>query len=377
MHQPLSDPRRPQQRVTIKVSGMHCTNCALSLEKHLVRVGANSPSVDYATGHTTFSVASQNLVPEIVKSIVRLGYSVTEGSRPRSAEIFDHHDHNHHSHNIALYLKATIAAVLTLPMLAAMFFTHSILHNPWLQCMLATPVFIIGVIHFGSSGWRSLRAGIANMDVLICLGIVAGYTSSIICLLAGLSHEMIFFEATSSIVTFVMIGHLLEDRAVRKTTSAIESLAALQPRRASRLRDHAILSGATDEIDTCAITVGDLLRVNTGDTVPTDGTIHHGSLACNETMITGESLPVDKNIGDRVIGGSIVASGSAVIRAEAVGDNTVLASIVKLVHEAHQRKPQISRRTSACGSASSGSRNHSRNRFSPGAHRPPRNRPVC
>ncbi len=322
---------------------MHCTNCALSLEKHLLRVGANAPSVDYATGHTTFSVASPSLVPEIVKSVARLGYSIIEDPRSHSADSVHHHDHDHHNHNVLLYVKAAIAAVLTLPMLVAMFFSHSPLHNPWLQCALATPVFIIGVIHFGSSGWRSLRAGVANMDVLICLGIVAGYTSSIISLLAGLSHEMIFFEATSSIVTFVMIGHLLEDRAVRKTTSAIESLAALQPRRANRVNNHADLSGTTEEIDTANIIVGDLLRVNTGDTIPTDGTIHYGSLACNETMITGESLPVDKQVGDRVIGGSIVASGSAVIHADAVGDNTVLASIVKLVHEAHQRKPKIQR----------------------------------
>ncbi len=343
MHQPVSDPRRPQQRVAIKVSGMHCTNCALSLEKHLLRVGAHAPSVDYATGQTTFSVASPSLIPEIVKSVVRLGYSVKDENGPNVAGNLDHHDHDQHSHNVALYLKATLAAVLTLPMLVAMFLPHSTLHAPWLQCALATPVFTIGVLHFGSSGWRSLRAGVANMDVLICLGIVAGYTSSIISLLAGLSHEMIFFEATSSIVTFVMIGHLLEDRAVRKTTSAIESLAALQPHRAARLRDKDNFSGATDEVKTNDIIVGDLLRINTGDTIPTDGTICHGLIACNETMITGESLPVDKQIGSRVIGGSIVASGSAVIRADAVGNNTVLASIVQLVHEAHQRKPQIQR----------------------------------
>jgi Cu+-exporting ATPase len=109
------------------------------------------------------------------------------------------------------------------------------------------------------------------------------------------------------------------------------------------VNNHADLSGTTEEIDTANIIVGDLLRVNTGDTIPADGTIHYGSLACNETMITGESLPVDKQVGDRVIGGSIVASGSAVIHADAVGDNTVLASIVKLVHEAHQRKPKIQR----------------------------------
>ena len=343
MHQPLSDPRRPQQKVTVKVSGMHCTNCALSLEKHLLKVGANTPSVDYATGHTSFSVASPSATQEIVKSIQRLGYTVQGSSDLGSSVSTTHSDSADHNHNLVLYVKATIAAVLTAPMLIAMFLPHSALHEPWLQCILATPVFIIGVLHFGGSGLRSLRAGVANMDVLICLGIVAGYLSSIISLFAGLSHEMIFFEATSSIVTFVMIGHLLEDRAVRKTTSAIESLAALQPRRAVRLIGADLDSSTTEEIDTAQVALGDLLRINSGDTIPTDGTIERGTLSCNETMITGESLPVDKQRGDRVIGGSIALEGSAVIRARAVGDDTVLASIVRLVHEAHQRKPQIQR----------------------------------
>lgn len=343
MHQPLSDPRRPQQKVTVKVAGMHCTNCALSLEKHLLKVGANAPSVDYATGHTSFSVASPAAMQDIVKSIQRLGYTVIEGSNIGSTDTSTHSASTGHDHNIALYVKAAIAAALTAPMLIAMFLPHSVLHEPWLQCILATPVFIIGVLHFGGSGVRSLRAGVANMDVLICLGIVAGYLSSIISLFAGLSHEMIFFEATSSIVTFVMIGHLLEDCAVRKTTSAIESLAALQPRRAVRLVGTGLDSISTEEIDTAQIALGDLLRINSGDTIPTDGTVERGILSCNETMITGESLPVDKQPGDRVIGGSIALEGSAVIRASAVGEDTVLASIVRLVREAHQRKPQIQR----------------------------------
>lgn len=343
MHQPLSDPRRPQHKVTLKVSGMHCTNCALSLEKHLLKVGAHTPSVDYATGKTSFSVSSPNTAHEIMKSISRLGYTVTDESNSSFLHTVAHADHADHSHNVILYAKATIAAVLTAPMLLAMFLSSSVLHEPWLQCILATPVFIIGVIHFGSSGLRSLRAGVANMDVLICLGIIAGYTSSVISLIAGLSHEMIFFEATGSIVTFVMIGHLLEDRAVRKTTSAIESLAALQPRRATRIQSSDTSNIHTEEIETSQISIGDLLQINTGDTIPTDGILERGTLSCNETMLSGESLPVDKKPGDRVIGGSIALDGPAVIRASAVGDDTVLASIVRLVQEAHQRKPHIQR----------------------------------
>jgi Cu+-exporting ATPase len=230
-------------------------------------------------------------------------------------------------------------------MLIAMFLPHSVLHEPWLQFILATPVFIIGVLHFGASGLRSLRAGIANMDVLISLGIIAGFISSVISLIAGLTGETIFFEATSSIVTFVLIGHLLEDRAVRKTTSAIESLAALQPRKAKRIvaADNNEIGSRIEEIDTTAIALGDMLQVNSGDTIPTDGVIESGELSCDETMISGESLPVDKQRGAKVIGGSVALQGSAVIKASAVGDDTILASIVRLVSEAHQRKPQIQR----------------------------------
>jgi Cu+-exporting ATPase len=349
MHQPHYDPRRPPQKVSLVVTGMHCTNCSLSLEKHLLKVGANSPSVNYATGHTTFLISTPNILPDIVRSISRLGYSVTQvATTGPSHSINPHHaDHDDHSHHTStsLYFKSILSALLTVPMLIAMFLPHDIapaLHEPWIQGLLATPVFIIGVLHFGASGIRSLRAGVANMDVLICLGILAGYISSVITLLKGLSSETIFFEATSSIVTFVMIGHLLEDRAVKKTTSAIESLAALQPRRAHRLIQ-AENSERFEEIETSQIAIGDLLRVNSGDTVPTDGVVVSGFISCNEAMISGEPLPIDKNVDDRVIGGSIASDGSAIIRATAVGDDTILASIVKLVLDAQQRKPQIQR----------------------------------
>jgi Cu+-exporting ATPase len=178
------------------------------------------------------------------------------------------------------------------------------------------------------------------MDVLIALGIIAGYTASVVSLLKGLSHETIFFEATSSIVTFVLIGHLLEERAVRKTTSAIESLAALQPRLAVRVTADG-LSSETVAIE--SVRVGDLLQINTGDTVPTDGVIESGGISCNEAMISGESMPLDKKVGDRVIGGSIALEGNARIRASAVGDDTTLAMITRLVRDAQQRKPRIQR----------------------------------
>lgn len=333
MHQPLHGSTADETKVVVTVSGMHCTNCALSLEKHLLKVGAHAPNVDFATGRASFTLHDAQKLPEIVQSISSLGYDVDESSSERS------HDHSHSG----LQTKTVVAAILTIPLLVAMFAPKSFLHDPTIQFYLATPVFFIGLHHFGLSAIRSLRAGIANMDVLIALGIVSGYAASVISLFKGLSHETIFFEATASIVTFVLIGNVLEERAVRKTTSAIENLSALQPEQATRLVATANGAYRSEIVPVAALAMGDLLQVNTGDRVPADSTIESGNLSCDESMLTGESLPVERLIGEQVIGGSIAVSGSAVIRVKALGSDSTLASIVRLVQEAQRRKPSIQR----------------------------------
>lgn len=326
------DPRRPQREIAFRVTGLNCTNCALSLERHLARVGAETPTVDFASGRTTFSLGDIEQLPDIKKSIQRLGYSV-----------FDLSEQPTYTRKTALHLKTTISAVLTLPMLIGMFFHLPILHEPWVQCILATPVFLIGITHFGGSGLRSVRAGIANMDVLIAFGILAGYSASIMTLALGLGHELIFFEAVASIVTFILLGHLLEERAVQKTTSAIRDLSGLQPNRAMRLVVSADGAERLEEIAGNDIVVGDLLQVNTGDKIPTDGVIERGTCSLDESMLTGESVPVDRGAGEQVIGGTVLIDGSIAMRATAIGDDTELAAIVRLVRDAQQRKPSIQR----------------------------------
>lgn len=324
------DPRRPDVPVTLQLSGLHCTNCALSIEKHLLKLGVEQPSVDYASSSASFKVASPDAIADIVQSIQKLGYSAyLEGSAPENGE-----------RERSIETKLVISAVLTLPLLGAMFFDSTILHNPWLQWLIATPVFYIGIQHFGASGIRSLRAGVANMDVLIALGILGGYTASVITLLFDLPHQTIFFEATCSITTFVMLGHLLEERAVKRTTSAIESLSRIQPTKALRIDP---VSGDTIEIDAREIAVGDVLQITDGESIATDGVIIDGALSCDESLITGESTPVEHMSGDTVIGGTVVVHGSARMRASAVGDDTTLSSIIRLVHESLQRKPNIQR----------------------------------
>jgi Cu+-exporting ATPase len=327
------DPRRPAQEVTLHVSGLHCTNCALSIEKHLTRVGVEKPTVDFASGRASFSLEDPAKLPDIIESIQKLGYSVEEND----------HGHAHHGRDTVLYIKTIISAVLTLPMLLGMFFSIHALHDPILQAILATPVFIIGVLHFGGSGLRSLKAGVANMDVLITAGILAAYIASMVTVAFGLSHDLLFFEAVGSIVTFVLIGHLLEELAVKKTTSAIEELSQLQPQEVRRLRSEESGLELLETIPLEDLKVGDLIQINTGDRSPTDGVIVRGTGSFDESMLTGESLPVDHKQGDKVIGGTVLVEGSVVVQTSAVGDDTTLAGIIRLVREAQRRKPSIQR----------------------------------
>lgn len=326
------DPRRPAERITITVAGLHCTNCALSIEKHLSKLGVDQPAVDFASGRTTFLLNEVHQLPNIIESIRRLGYSVSEQSTNAPT-----------SRDTALYIKAAISAALTMPMLLGMVFPLGLTHDPLIQLCLITPVFVIGILHFGASGIRSLRAGVANMDVLIAAGILAAFTASVITMTFGLSHDLLFFEAVGSIVTFVLVGHLLEEIAVKKTTTAIESLSYLQPQEVQRVIGLGTDAETQETIPLSQLRVGDLMRVNTGDRVPTDGTIVSGEGSFDEAMLTGESLPVDHGTGERVTGGTILARGTVVVRATAVGEDTTLAGIIKLVREAQQRKPSIQR----------------------------------
>lgn len=326
------DPRRPSQEVTLHVTGLHCTNCALSIEKHLLRVGASDPTVDFATGRTSFTLSDTHKLREIVESIKGLGYSVVESSITEPRE-----------RDVVLYVKTFISALLTLPMLAGMFFSVHWLHDPIVQAILATPIFFVGITHFGISGIRSLRAGVANMDVLIAAGILAAYSASIITMAYGLSHELLFFEAVGSIVTFVLIGHLLEELAVRKTTSAIEELSRLQPQEAKRITRHQNGNETVTTVRLAELRTDDLLQINSGDRAPTDGIIIRGAGSFDESMLTGESLPADRGEGAKVVGGTVLVDGSIVLRVTAIGDSTTLAGIIKLVREAQQRKPSIQR----------------------------------
>ena len=312
--------------------GLNCTNCALSLEKHLTKIGAHSPSVDFASGHTQFELAPSVELHSVIESISRLGYDV---ATPDGVV--------HKRQLLSLPTKTIISAISAALLMAGMLVPSlSALHHPILQLILCLPAFFIGASHFGSSALRSLRAGVPNMDVLIVTGILGGFLCSLITLALDLGHQYLFFEAVSSITAFVLLGHLLEDKVVRKTTSSIEEIIRLKPTKALKVTGPRGLQ-VISEIPVQEIKIGDLLQVNQGDQIPTDGLIESGSASIDESMISGEPLPVEKNKGAPVVGGTLISNGRITIRATAVGDDTILASIVAMVRDAQRNKPNLQR----------------------------------
>lgn len=318
------------------VEGMTCGNCALTISKILEKKGATNISANAASGEVHFTAGDSVDVASLYKSIDDMGYHVV---REDAGHNEGHHGHTHD--NSSLYL--VICAALTIPLLLHMFIAWHVLHMPWVQFALATPVYAIGVYVFGKSAYRSLRHGMPNMDVLIVIGASAAYIYSLTGLLffPAQAHHYLFFETTGSIITLVMFGNWLEHRTVKSTTSAIDALAKLQPQMAKVIFADSLGKETLVEVESRYVREGDIVLVNNGDSIPVDGELVSGEAQVDEHMITGESLPARKSSNDKVIGGTLVLDGNMKIRATAVGSDSVLSNIIRLVREAQGNKPPL------------------------------------
>lgn len=233
-----------------------------------------------------------------------------------------------------------ISAILTLPLFLAMFFhmagVDNILTNGYFQWVLATPVqFIIGY-RFYRGAYNSLRGGGANMDVLVAMGTTAAYLFSIYNLFQGINEY--YFEASATIITLIVLGKTFEAVAKGKTSEAIKELMGLQPKTARVVRD-----GEEVDIPIEDVVIGDIIVVRPGERIPVDGIIVEGNSAIDESMITGESIPVDKTVGDEVVGATINEFGAFRFEANKVGKDTVLSQIIKLVEDAQGSKAPVQR----------------------------------
>ena len=321
--------------IDLAIEGMTCAACASRIEKVLNRLPQVDASVNFATerAHIGFDPASTG-VPELIETIRRAGYDAHASAR-EEAERSEEQAQRHETR--LLYAAIALTLPLGLQMLPMAFGHHELVIPVWLQLALATPVqFWVGA-RFYAGAWRSLRGGGANMDVLIALGTSAAYLYSVWVAVAG-NGEHAYFEASSTIITLVLLGKRLESRARRRATAAIRELLKLQPAAARVERE-----GTLVEVPVATLVPGDVFHLRPGDSIPVDGEVLEGASSVDESMLTGESNPVEKSRGARVFAGTLNNQGWLRCRATSVGSQTALAAIVRLVEQAQGSKAPIQR----------------------------------
>jgi Cu+-exporting ATPase len=325
----------PTESLTLDISGMTCASCSSRVEKALSKVpGVLEASVNLATERATVTLLQGGSAAALIAAVERAGYGAQLPQPTGEAQAAP-------TRALPDWWPVALAIGLSLPLVAPMLASLAGAHwmlPGWLQWLLATPVqFWLGA-RFYRAGWKALRAGSGNMDLLVAVGTSAAYGLSVYLLLARADAMHLYFEASAVVISLVLLGKWLEARAKRQTTEAIRALQALRPLTA-RVR----VDGTDRDLPIDAIRVGDLVVIRPGERVPVDGEVVEGTSQIDESMLTGESLPVDKQPGDMVTGGAINAHGVLVARTTAVGAETTLARIIRLVENAQAAKAPIQR----------------------------------
>jgi P-type Cu+ transporter len=323
----------PALDLDLGIGGMTCASCVTRVEKALRKVpGVMDASVNLATESARVRYAPADQMEARLRRAVR-----DAGYEPRAAQEPSPQDLSPWAGFAPVAAGIALSLPLLLPMLGNFFGLDRML-PAWVQFVLATPVqFILGA-RFYKAGWHALKAFTGNMDLLVAIGTTAGWgLSTWLWLSAGGMH--LYFEASAVVVTLVLLGKFLEARAKRQTTAAIRALHALRPETAHVLQR----SGEEADVPVAEVLAGDRLVVRAGERIPADGTIEQGRTQVDESMLTGEPLPVAKAEGARVTGGSINGEGRVVMAVTAVGSETVLAQIIRLVEDAQAAKAPIQR----------------------------------
>ena len=326
----------PPSTYDIGIGGMTCASCVARVEKALKKTpGVLSATVNLATESARIEVASGDVTDARLRRAVR-----DAGYEPRTPEAqADAGRESPWAGFMPVGVGLLLTAPLVLPMLAGLWGQHWML-PAWVQFALATPVqFVLGA-RFYKAGWHALKALTGNMDLLVSLGTTAGWALSVwLWLTAHDGHAPhLYFEGSAVVITLVMLGKWLETRAKRQTTEAIRALHALRPDKAHWLGEDGEVDVPVDEI-----LVGDRIVVRPGERFPLDGELLEGQTQVDESMLTGEPLPVVKAIGGALTGGSINGEGRVLMRVTAVGHETVLSHIIRLVEDAQAAKAPIQR----------------------------------
>jgi len=325
----------PQQNLELNIEGMTCASCVGRVERALNKVpGVKNVSVNLANERAHLELLGQVDAQALIDAVTKAGYSasVWQADQPST----DTQQSRLHRERWALIAAIALALPLVLPMLLQPLGVHWML-PAWAQFALATPVQFIFGARFYVAAWKAVRAGAGNMDLLVALGTSAGYGLSVYAWATAAGRmPHLYFEASAVVIALVLLGKYLESRAKRQTASAIRALEALRPERAIR-----VIDGHEEDIAISALRVNDLVLVKPGERFPVDGEVVDGQSHADEALISGESLPVPKRPGDKVTGGAINGEGRLLVRTQALGAETVLARIIRLVEDAQAAKAPI------------------------------------
>lgn len=323
------------ENIQWKVEGMTCANCALTIRKYLENKGQTNIKVNPIDGDVHFDTKGDISLDQLAKGIENLGYAV---NKDESAEKKKSGFLQTHLQRFLFCLPFTL--VLMLHMFQSVLHLHFLMIS-WVQLLICLPVYIVGMLFFGKSGWQSLINKIPNMNVLVALGATAAFGYSLSGTIFNLGSNYLFYETAATIITLVFLGNYLEDASIESTQKALKSLTKSQKLMANMIAFDGDHQEIIFPIENNQLKVGDLILIKTGEQIPIDCKILWGEIHVNEAIITGESIPIHKKPKDLLIGGSMADNGTVKAQVTATGPNTVLSGILNLVKQAQGEKPPV------------------------------------
>ncbi len=320
---------------TYKVNGMSCASCVRSVETILkAQNGVQNAAVNLAENSVQVDFDSTSIQGSGIKTAVdSIGFEL---------QLEEESDEEGERRGLRLHLKIYTALILALPILAISMLFKELVYREWILLILSTPVVFWSGGHFFLNAIKKLRHGITNMDTLVSLGTGIAFLYSLVLTLfpsyfsiSGVEAE-VYYESAVVVITLVLLGNLMEQKAKSNTSKSLKKLISLQAKKAL-----VVLDGTEKEMEVGQIQSGYVLKIKPGEKIPLDGTIQKGSSFLDESMVTGESMPVQKEKGDKVIGGTLNQQGALLVEVTETGENTVLSKIIAYVQEAQMRKAPI------------------------------------
>lgn len=326
-----------EAKVNLAVTGMTCAACVNRVEKALNRVdGVVQAHVNLANEKASVTyIEGKATSADLIAAIEKAGYAASPSDETTAEKEKEERESRYRRQRAAFWIGAIVSVPFLIQMAGDFTGNASLAMPPTVQFVLATLIqFSIGW-RFMHGAYNALRGGSANMDVLVAMGTLAAYLYSTVLLILG-KTEGFYYETSVIIITLIILGKMLESRAKGRTTEAIKKLMELQP-----LTAHLVQHGETVDIPVEKVQEGDVLLVKSGEKIPVDGVVVKGYTSVDESMLTGESLPVSKQVGDRVVGATVNTHGSIHMKATRVGKDTALSQIIRLVEEAQGSKAPI------------------------------------